>query len=374
MPDALNSGALFAILGMMTVKQDTFRICFLAACCLFLSTVEYAVPKPLPFMRLGLANLPILLSVKKLKIKDVLALTACKVLVQSLVGGTLLSYIFVFSVAGSFASCTATLLLYHALRKSGSISFIGLSLAGALANNAAQLACARLILFGGNTRYIAPLLLGSGLLSGLLLGIFANLFERQSLWYAAFGSGAWQGFAGELPAVRPSLRGMVLAALAVLALAAVLCSRRLAVVWGVALLFFVLSCAIGRGRPRILPALIVVLGVTFFSLLTPSGMVLLRSGPLVVTQGALEAGLHRSGVLTAMVLVSRVVMGRDFRLPGRAGALAAYILSAFALLSAGRISFRTGDFIASIDRRLQEAQRQLEQAPHGGDSLRHEAE
>ena len=33
----------------------------LGACSMFLSTVEYLFPKPLPFMRLGLANLPVLI-------------------------------------------------------------------------------------------------------------------------------------------------------------------------------------------------------------------------------------------------------------------------------------------------------------------------
>lgn len=268
----------------MTVKKDTFQICFLAACCLFLSTVEYAVPKPLPFMRLGLANLPVLLSVKKLRARGTLALTACKVLVQALVGGTMFSYIFVFSVAGSFASCLAVLLLYRLCGKSGSISFIGLSLAGSLANNAAQLFCARLMLFGGNTRYIAPLLLGVGLVTGLLLGVFANLFAHASRWYAEFGSGETQLFSvAEPAAVRPSAKGICRAVLALLALALILLARNPYIVWGVAAFFFVLPIALHEGRPRIVPALCIVLGVTFFSLLSPFGKVLFRAGSFVVT-------------------------------------------------------------------------------------------
>ncbi|MEN6364589.1 MAG: Gx transporter family protein, partial [Rectinema sp.] len=35
----------------------------LGAFCFFLSAVEYMLPKPMPFMRLGIANLPILLAV-----------------------------------------------------------------------------------------------------------------------------------------------------------------------------------------------------------------------------------------------------------------------------------------------------------------------
>ena len=37
-------------------------VAFMGALCLFFSTIEYLFPKPFPFFRLGLANLPVLLS------------------------------------------------------------------------------------------------------------------------------------------------------------------------------------------------------------------------------------------------------------------------------------------------------------------------
>lgn len=39
-------------------------VAFFAALCLFLVAVEYAIPKPLPFLRLGLTNLPVILSLQ----------------------------------------------------------------------------------------------------------------------------------------------------------------------------------------------------------------------------------------------------------------------------------------------------------------------
>lgn len=70
--------------------------------------------------------------------------------------------------------------LFH--KKQGT-SFIGISLAGALANNIVQLLLARWILFGKATLYITPLLFTVGLITGVALGIFANLFAAQSVWY-----------------------------------------------------------------------------------------------------------------------------------------------------------------------------------------------
>lgn len=62
------------------------------------------------------------------------------------------------------------------------VSALGISLAGALGNNLAQLAAARFFLFGENTRFIAPILLISGFITGLLLGIFTEIFKQKSKW------------------------------------------------------------------------------------------------------------------------------------------------------------------------------------------------
>ncbi|MCK5201492.1 MAG: Gx transporter family protein, partial [Spirochaetales bacterium] len=46
----------------MSVKYNYSpdTIALFAAFCIFLSTVEYLIPKPFPFFRLGLANFPII--------------------------------------------------------------------------------------------------------------------------------------------------------------------------------------------------------------------------------------------------------------------------------------------------------------------------
>ena len=165
----------------MTQTTDKKLLPFLAALCLFLAAVEYAIPKPLPFLRLGLANLPVIVALFLLPSRDIYKLILLKIIGQALITGTLFSYIFAFSAAGSLASGLA-MMGVHRLFKNR-ISCIGLSLAGAAANNLAQLAVARLILFGSATKYIAPILLISGAVTGLLLGIFTQLFIEKSRWF-----------------------------------------------------------------------------------------------------------------------------------------------------------------------------------------------
>ncbi|MDR3283842.1 MAG: Gx transporter family protein [Treponema sp.] len=167
---------------------DKKLIPFLAAMCLFLSTIEYVIPKPLPFLRLGLANLPVILALAKLRTRDIVALMGLKILGQGFVSGTLFSYVFVFSAAGSCASGFAMLAFQRMAGHRGGrplIGFIGISIAGALANNAAQILLARFFLFGEGTRFIAPALLITGSITGFLLGLFAEKFAALSRWYAA---------------------------------------------------------------------------------------------------------------------------------------------------------------------------------------------
>lgn len=148
--------------------------------------MEYAIPKPLPFLRIGLSNIPIILSIYLMRRRDTLLLILLKILAQGILTGTLFSYIFLFSAGGSFASGLTMLTLYPLLKNH--ISAVGLSLAGALANTLIQILLAQYIVFGAAVRYIAPILLISGLVTGFLLGIFTERFMQKSLWFSSFST------------------------------------------------------------------------------------------------------------------------------------------------------------------------------------------
>lgn len=163
-------------------KQKTRMeiIAFLGALCLFLSAVEYLIPKPLPFFRLGLANLPLLIGLAFLKPRDLILVLLLKVLGQGLVNGTLASYVFLFSLTGSASSL---LVMYSAYRFGGKrISLVGVSVLGAMASSLVQLALSISFVFGDNARLIAPLSLGSGLVTGVVIGLFARHFSGSSHW------------------------------------------------------------------------------------------------------------------------------------------------------------------------------------------------
>lgn len=160
---------------------------FFGALTLFFSTLEYLFPRPVPFFRIGLSNLPALAALPLFTIQEQLWLLALKVLGQGLVNGTLTSYVFLFSAAGSMASFLVMIALDRLSRRSvlvsRHLSLVGISLAGALASNAVQIALSMTFLFGAASGIIAPLLFGLGTLGGLAVGWAAQIFVRHSRWW-----------------------------------------------------------------------------------------------------------------------------------------------------------------------------------------------
>ncbi len=157
-------------------------IAFMGALCLFFSTIEYLFPKPFPFFRLGLANLPVLITIKLFPPGYVLLLVLLKVLGHGLINGTLASYVFLFSTAGSFSSAIVMLAAWHLCRNH--ISLVGVSVFGALASNAVQIFLSVTFIFGRSAWIIAPPFMTLGAASGVAVGLFAARFAEQSRWLA----------------------------------------------------------------------------------------------------------------------------------------------------------------------------------------------
>ncbi len=161
---------------------------FLAALAFFLSTVEYMLPRPVPFMRIGLANLPILIAVDLLPFGAYMALALVKVVGMSVLTGSLFSYVALFSLAGTLASALVMRGL-RAVAGPKALSYVGLCVAGAVASNMVQVALARVFVFGPSARFMAPAFMALGLVSGLVLGSFAEAFASSSTWLANIRAG-----------------------------------------------------------------------------------------------------------------------------------------------------------------------------------------
>ena len=127
----------------------------LAGLTFFCASLELLVPKFVPFFRLGLANAVLLVATKLLGAKLFCLLLLLKVLGQAVISGTLFSYVFIFSLVGTFASGTICYVLANTLHEK--VSFAGISCAGAFASNFSQLLLAYFFVFGKSVMMFAPL-------------------------------------------------------------------------------------------------------------------------------------------------------------------------------------------------------------------------
>lgn len=163
----------------LTDRRDF--LAFLGAMSLFFASIEYIFPKPVPFFRLGLSNLPLLVALPVLNFKEVMLLVVIKVLGQGLVNGTLTSYVFLFSLVGSI---TSALIMFMVAKWGGRwFSLMGIGLWGALGSNVVQVILSVYFVFGPTAWIIAPLFLSLGTGAGLLVGWAAQKFTEKSLWW-----------------------------------------------------------------------------------------------------------------------------------------------------------------------------------------------
>lgn len=165
----------------MQKKQDTLVPVF-GALCFFLSAIEFVIPKPLPFMRIGLANVPLMLALDVLSFPAFLLLAVIKIFGQAFISGTLFSYLVLFSAAGTLGAAFTMYALHSIPRKL--LSLAGIGMAGAFVSNSIQLFVGRFFVFGKGIWYMLPPFLCIGAITSIVLGIFCENFKSESEWYA----------------------------------------------------------------------------------------------------------------------------------------------------------------------------------------------
>ncbi len=140
------------------------------ALALIFSYIETLIPLQfgIPGVKLGLANLVIVLALYKMGTGEAYLLSVVRVLLTGFLFGNYFSII--YSLAGGLLSLSVMALL----RKNGGFSGMGVRLAGGVFHNIGQLIVAMLVVETFNVIYYVPVLLIAGMLTGLLIGIVSN--------------------------------------------------------------------------------------------------------------------------------------------------------------------------------------------------------
>ncbi|MBZ0270243.1 Gx transporter family protein [bacterium] len=166
--------------------RSVARLALLVAVAVTLQIAESLIPKPLPWLRLGLANGVTLLAIVRLGPRAALALTAVRVFLGALLLGTLGGPAFFLSASGGLAATVVMIAVHRCCAPR--VSVLGVSVAGSAAHVAAQLgALGALTGAGGAVLALAPVLAASAVPLGLVTGaVVLAAHRRLAPW-----EGAW---------------------------------------------------------------------------------------------------------------------------------------------------------------------------------------
>lgn len=260
------------------------RIAYLGALTLLFSYAEMLLPRFVPFFRLGLGNIAILLAFE-MNFPSFLLLTIIKSITASMMAGTLFSPFFIISIVQSIFS---GIVMYGVVKIKGKwISIYGVSMIGSAVSAIIQLLLSTIYL-GKETLSLASPMLFFSVVAALI-----TAFLSKSL---------------KIPETSPTLslsqndadlqsqnskKALFFVILIIIAVVSFFMIDNIWILIGGFIIALILQKISGR-RILILPHLSIWIFVIFVSLLTPSGKVLWKYGNFSITQGAILLGVLKS--------------------------------------------------------------------------------
>ena len=151
----------------------------LTAATIVIAIAESFIPSiGIPGVKLGLANIMILVILYELGIAEAIGVNLCRVLVVGLVRGTFLSMGFFMSLTGAAFSLTIMILFYLLIKK---FSIIGVSVISSLFHVFGQIVVAMIYMGTVYIVYYLPVVSISAIITGVLVGIAAQLIIRTGV-------------------------------------------------------------------------------------------------------------------------------------------------------------------------------------------------
>ncbi len=140
-----------------------------------LSYVEFLVPFSfaVPGVKLGLANIVTMFALYRLGKSQALVLSLVRALLVSLLFGN--AFALLYSLSGAVLSYLMMLLFM----KTGRFGPTGVGIVGGVSHNVGQILCAMVLLETKRIVYYLPVLLVSGTLAGLVIGLLAGMLVKR---------------------------------------------------------------------------------------------------------------------------------------------------------------------------------------------------
>lgn len=162
--------------------KNTHKVTLLAiliAGAIILSIVEGFIPSfGIPGIKLGLANILILVTMYELGPKEALVVNLSRVYLANLLRGTIMGMGFLMSLSGAILSYLVMLLFYLLIKK---FSVIGVSVLGSIAHVIGQLLIAMLFLGSHVVIIYLPFIGAAAIVTGVFVGIVAYLIIKTGI-------------------------------------------------------------------------------------------------------------------------------------------------------------------------------------------------
>lgn len=156
-------------------QKKTAYLGVFAAVAIIFGYVESLFPffAGIPGIKLGLANLAVLYILEKYTWKEAALVSAVRILVIGFLFGNM------FSILYSLAGATLSLAVMTLMKKKAGFSILGVSVSGGVSHNIGQLIIAALIVENTAFLYYAPVLIISGVVTGLLIGLLTREVSKR---------------------------------------------------------------------------------------------------------------------------------------------------------------------------------------------------
>ncbi|AKT47532.1 heptaprenyl diphosphate synthase [Eubacterium sulci ATCC 35585] len=147
----------------------------LAALALIFSYVEAIIPMPIavPGVKLGIANLAVLIALYRFDFRYALSINLIRIIVSGLLFNGLFGAL--YAMSGGVLS----LIVMWLLKKTNLFSIVGVSMAGGVAHNMGQILVASLLVSDLRMFMYLPVLMFSGIISGIIIGVIAYYVQRS---------------------------------------------------------------------------------------------------------------------------------------------------------------------------------------------------
>ena len=151
----------------------------LLASTIVIAIAESFIPSfTIPGIKLGFANIIILVTLYEVGILEAIFINLVRVLVVSLVRGSFLSMGFFMSLTGAFLSLGVMILLKVVIKK---FSIIGVSVVGALFHVFGQILIAMLYMSSVYVVFYLPIIAASAVVTGIIVGFVARAIIRTEV-------------------------------------------------------------------------------------------------------------------------------------------------------------------------------------------------